>query len=241
MNWIILYLLCFFAVIGVLAVGYVLNNQANACVVKHQYKQNKKGIGPMELSPILFEKNKTPNTVLVALNAKKTNYFSSSFNAIKLSPETIYSPYLFDLAIFIRCSNQAKKQQYNYITATLYKIMSIISKLVFVLFVPIVFIAAILNISFGLEKTAKIITIISLLCYIVVFLIQLILHFIVQSKVKYIKDDIKNLEIFEEDEINILLSLVSSLNKYEFFDITRFSLGVFALLNPATIMERKEK
>ena len=122
MNWIILYLLCFFAVIGVLTIGYFLNNQAITCVKKHQYKQNKKGLGAKELADTTFKTYKLTSTALTTLRAKKTNYFSSRFNAIKLSPETIYSPYLYDLAIFFKCSNQAKKQQYNYISTMLYMV-----------------------------------------------------------------------------------------------------------------------
>ena len=241
MNWIILYILCFLAVIGVLTVGYFFNNQAIACVKKHQYKQNKKGVGAKELADTTFKTYKLTNTALTTLRAKKTNYFSSRFNAIKLSPETIYSPYLYDLAIFLRCSNQAKKQQYNYISLMFFNAFYFVSKIVSALFVPIVFIFAIINISFGLEKLAKIVTIIALICYVITFLVQLLLYFLIQSKTIKIKEDIKSLETFEDDEVSILHELTIALNKYEFFDYTRLSLGIFTLLNPATIFERKEK
>ena len=241
MNWILLYILCFCAVIAVLIVGYFLNNQAIACVKKYQYKQNKKGFGAKELADTTFKAYKLTNTALTTLRAKKTNYFSSRYNAIKLSPETIYSPYLFDLAIFLKCSNQAKKQQYNYISSMLYNIVTIISKAVSALFVPVVFIFAIINISFGLEHLANIATIVALICFVITFLIQLSLYFIIQSKTKQIKDDIKSLQTFEDDEISILYDLIIALNKYDFFDYTRLSLGIFTLLNPATIFEKKEK
>lgn len=241
MNWIILYLLCFFAVIGVLTIGYFLNNQAITCVKKNQYKQNKKGLGAKELADTTFKTYKLTSTALTTLRAKKTNYFSSRFNAIKLSPETIYSPYLYDLAIFFKCSNQAKKQQYNYISTILYNGFYFISKLISMLFVPTVFIFAIVNISFGLESLAKIVTIVALICYVATFLIQLLLYFLIQSKTSKIKEDIKSLNIFEDDEISTLHEIIIALNKYELFDYTRLSLGIFYLLNPATIFEKKEK
>ena len=155
MNWILLYILCFCAVIAVLIVGYFLNNQAIACVKKYQFKQNKKGLGAKELADTTFKAYKLTNTALTTLRAKKTNYFSSRYNAIKLSPETIYSPYLFDLAIFLKCSNQAKKQQYNYISSMLYNIVTLISKVVSALFVPVVFIFAIIKIMLAIAPIAN--------------------------------------------------------------------------------------
>ena len=143
--------------------------------------------------------------------------------------------------MFIKCAKQAKRQQYNYITTLLYSVMTFISKLVSALFVPVVFVSAILNISFGYENIAKIITIVALICYVATFLIQLILYFITQSTSHSIKDNIKNLELFEEDEVTALYELIISLNKFDFFDYTRLSLGIFTLLNPATIFEKKEK
>ena len=241
MNWILLYLLCFFAVIAVLCVGYLLNNQAVTCVKKYQYKQNKKETFAKEISTKLFEQYKLTNTGIVTLNTKKTNYFSARYNVIKLSPDAIYSPYLYNLAVFIKCAKQAKRQQYNYITTLVYSVMTFISKLVSALFVPVVFVSAILNISFGYENIAKIITIVALICYVATFLIQLILYFITQSTSHSIKDNIKNLELFEEDEVTALYELIISLNKFDFFDYTRLSLGIFTLLNPATIFEKKEK
>ena len=74
MNWILLYLLCFFAVIAVLCVGYLLNNQAVTCVKKYQYKQNKKETFAKEISTKLFEQYKLTNTGIVTLNTKKTTY-----------------------------------------------------------------------------------------------------------------------------------------------------------------------
>ena len=109
------------------------------------------------------------------------------------------------------------------------------------LFVPIVFVFAIINISFGLENLAKTVTIVALICYVITFLIQLLLYFLIQSKTAKIKEDIKSLNTFEDDEISALLELITALNKYEFFDYTRLSLGIFYLLNPATIFEKKEK
>ena len=47
--------------------------------------------------------------------------------------------------------------------------------------------------------------------------------------------------IFEDDEISALHEIIIALNKYELFDYTRLSLGIFYLLNPATIFEKKEK
>ena len=241
MNWILLYLPCFFAVIAVLSIGYLINNQAINCVKKHQYKQNKKETFAKELSVKLFEQYKLTNTGIVTLNTKKTNYFSARYNVIKLSSDATYSPYLFNLAMFIKCAKQAKRQQYNYISTLLYTVMSFISKIVSALFVPIVFVSAIMNISFGHESIAKIITIVALICYVSTFLIQLILYFVTQSTSYSIKDDIKNLEIFEDDEITALYELIISLNKFNFFDYTRLSIGIFTLLNPATIFEKKEK
>ena len=123
----------------------------------------------------------------------------------------------------------------------LYNAFYFISKIISMLFVPIVFVFAIINISFGLENLAKTVTIVALICYVITFLIQLLLYFLIQSKTAKIKEDIKSLNTFEDDEISALHELITALNKYEFFDYTRLSLGIFYLLNPATIFEKKEK
>ena len=115
-----------------------------------------------------------------------------------------------------------------------------ITKIMSMLFVPIIFVSTILNISFGLEKAAYLITLISIICYLVVFVIQLILYILDQSAVKNEVFAIKNANILEKDELKTLEYLLIALNKFEFFEWTRLSLKIFTFLNPATFFDKNQ-
>lgn len=239
MNWIVLYIISFFAVVIVLTIGYFMNKQAVSCFKTYQDKENKKGIVSKELALQLFEQNKLKSTALTTLRAKKSNYFSAKYNVIKLSPNTIYSPYLFDLAICTKCANQAKTQQYNYISSALKYIVSLISKFISIMFVPIILISSILNISFDIENITFIISLVSLIIYVVMFVIEYILYITNQLSSQKISLDLKKTGFFEKEELTDILNLITALNKFDFFSFSRLSLSIFALASPATFIKEK--
>ena len=239
MNWILLYTLSFLAIIIVLTVGYFMQSQSSSCFKHYHDNETKKGITARELSEILSHHYKLRNTAITILKAKKSNYFSAKYNVIKFSPETAYSPYLFDLAISSKCTNQAKKQQYNYISSAFLGILSFICKMITILFIPIILIFSIINISLGLETLAYTTILISLVCYAAAFLIQIILFVLLQNSTKKVKKDLKDLELFDEEEIESIYNLILALNKYNLFTHTRLSLCMFSFVNPTAFVNRR--
>lgn len=239
MNWILLYILCIVSVLAILTIGFVLNNHAQICINNYGTKENSKGITAKEFTNLMFQQNKLKNIDISSLKSKKTNYYSAKYNVIKLSPEIIYSANFYNIAICAKCTNHATKQQYTYISATLCTIFSVIAKIISLLFVPIVFICAILNISFRFEKFAYVTTIIALVCYVIMFLVQLIIYFLNQLSTKQTKIEIEKLGIFEDSDIKNIHLLHKALNKTEFFSFTRLSLSFLSLLNPATLLDKK--
>ena len=240
MDFIILYFIAALLIIAVLAIGFLLNNQARACFSAHKNETHSKGLLAKDFAEKLFAHNKLRNITLINLRAKKTNYYSAKYNVIKVLPEVASSSYLFDLAICAKCTNQATKQQYNYISSTLTFITTIFTKIVSMLFIPTILISAILNIGFELEKASYIITLTSIICYLIAFILQFVLFFIEQASVKKVVSNIKKAELLEENELKTLEYLLGVLNKFEFFDWTRLSLKIFTLLNPATILDKKQ-
>ncbi len=240
MNWIILYLISFFAIIIVLVVGYFLACQANSYFVYFRDKQCNK-VSAKELTELLVKKNGLKNVAITTLNAKKTNYYSTNYNAIKLSPETITSNHLYDLAIGTKCVQRAIHHQRFYFTSTIQIILQTIAKIFLSLFVPILLISSILNISFGLEKFAYISILVGLICFVAGFLIIFIYNFINSSTSKNSEKLLKSLKIFDESELKDLQELILALNKQDFFKHTRFSLSFFSLMSPAMIFERNRK
>ena len=241
MNLIILYVIALLLIFTVLAIGYFFNGQARICFNTHKEERNSNGIASKEFAEQLFEHNKLRNISLISLRAKKTNYYSSKYNVIKLAPEVANSDYLFDLAICAKCTNKATKQQYNYISSTLKMIANLFSKFISISFIPIVFIAAILNISFGLETASYLTTLIAIILYFIAFATELTLHFIEQVSVKKNISNIKDAKILEESELKTLEYFLSALNKFDFFDWTRLSIKIFTFLSPATIFEKSSK
>lgn len=240
MNFIILYFITALLIITVLAIGVLLNNQARACFSAHKNETHSKGLLAKDFTEQLFKHNKLRNISIINLRARKTNYYSAKYNVIKVLPEVANSHYLFDLAICAKCTNRATKQQYNYISSTLTLITTIFAKIVSMLFIPTILISAILNIGFELEKVSYIISLVSIICYLSVFIIQFVLYFIEQSSVKKIVSNIQKTNLLDKNELKTLEYLLIALNKFEFFDWTRLSLKIFTLLNPATILDRKQ-
>lgn len=238
MDLIILYIIAILLVFAVLAIGYLLNGQARICFNTHKNETNSKGLTSNEFAEHLFKHNKLRNISLITLRAKKTNYYSAKYNVIKVTPEVANSIYLFDLAICAKCTNKAIKQQYNYISSTIKMIANLFTKIISFIFIPVVLIAAILNISFGLENASFLITLITIILYLLAFVIQLILHCIEQSSVKKNISNIKNAKILEDAELKTLEYYLIALNKFEFFDWTRISIKIFTFLSPATIFDK---
>ena len=241
MNWIILYTLDFLIIIAVLCIGFFINNNAVSFFDKHKDLENSKQITASEFSNLLFAYNKLKNINLITLRSKKTNYYSAKYNVIKVAPEVANSIFLFDLAICARCTHQATRQQYNYISSALKLIFDTLAKIVSILLIPITLICAILNISFGLEKISFIISLSFLICYVFVFVIQLVLFFVSQSTTKQIVSNIEKMQILNDSDLKIIDDSLKAINKFNFFNFTRLSLKIFELASPATIFGKSEK
>ena len=240
MNLVILYVLCFFAIMVSLLTGYFVSRKAQGCLEELANFENEKAIVSKEFSNIVIKNNKLKNLAILPLRAKKTNYYCAKYNVIKLSPNTLYSGKLIDLAISARCLNQAKRQQTFYISSTLWSLTLAISKFFMLAFLPTVLISAILNITFGLKTIAYFSTLVALICFCIAFLIHFIYYFIDNATNKQTIIDISETSIFNEHEITALYILLHSLSQQDFFRISRLSLKFASLINPAHYAEPED-
>lgn len=238
MDWITLYILDFITILLFLGVGFIFNNQAKVCYVKLKTEKNSKDITSKEFSELLFRQNKLNSIGIRILKSKKTNYYSPNYNVIKLAPEVADSTYLFDIAICTKCTIQATNQQYHYFSSTIKQLLIILSRIFLVLFVPAIFISSILNISFSIEKVSYLISIISLLSVYFAFLIRLVMLFGDNYSAKKHIEILKKLNLFEDNELKNINSLLIALNKFEFFDFTRLLLKIFKFANPGFLLDK---
>ena len=240
MNWILLYCLCIASLVTVLSCGYYFNVLAKKQITPYLEKENSKGLLVKEFAYLMFNHYKLRNIDITTLHAKKTNFYSIKYNVIKLSPEVTHSKTLTDIALCTKCITQAKNQQYHYLISTLNLIFSVISKFITILLIPIILICAILNISFELSSFSYILTLITLICYVSIFIIQLIIHFIKQNSIKKTYNSLKKLETFNENEITSIINILVALNNQDFFLYTRYTLKFISLASPTTFFDKKQ-
>ena len=107
--------------------------------------------------------------------------------------------------------------------------------LVSILFIPIILVFSIINISLSLETVANITILIAFICYVIAFIIQIILFILFQNSTKKVKEELASLDKFDENEIESIYSLILALNKYDFFTYTRLSLSMFSFLSPTAL------
>lgn len=232
---VILYIISILAVILVLFTGYILRVNANRPFFINEGIGSKIKLTSHELVEKLIKKNKLTNLAVTKLDASKTNYYSVKYNAIKLAPTTYHSYELSSLAISASCANEAKTSQKQTFLVLAKNFFDIICKVVATLFIPTALICAIIHTS-NANIVYYYILLYSLIAYISSFIIEILILIFDLITVKKCNKDLKELEVFDDEEYKIVTSQIKAIYMLKFFEYTRFTFKFFTLASPDTIV-----
>lgn len=235
MNVILIYILSIIAIILFPMIGYFLYiiflNKSNSS----KFTANSFCVSGNELIENLAKKHKLSNLKTVKLDAKKTNYFYPKYNVIKLSPETYYASDTKSLANCIFYENQARLCQQKTLLYLLKTALNFTANLLSAIFIPAILILSIINTT-NPSATIQLIMLIFLICYAVSFVLQIIMLLCDIISLKKYKPELKNLNIFSEDEIIELAKNLNQICFYNFYKNTRKVYVFLALTNPDNIL-----
>ncbi len=236
MNILVLYLLSLVIVFLVLTVGFFVGVKSLTFFQDNE-DLSTKNITASELANKLIERNKLININITCLKSKKTNYYSSNYNVIKLSPDVKDSTSLSSLAISSHCTNQARLNQRFGFIYLIKNFFSFISKIFPTIFIPLVLISAIID-NATTSNLPALLILIALIGTVISLLIQIIILIFELNSTKKIIKDISHLNLFTNEEIKKLSHMILGLCKINFFKFSRVILTVFSLLNPDHIFRK---
>lgn len=236
MSIIIIYLLCFFAMLAVYCTGTFLRSSAMNLLSRTKGKFSSNLIIGGELLLALSKQAKLKNLTIIKLKAKKTNYYSFKYNVIKLSPVTHASYELSQLSIVSHCYGQAKLSQNHSLFYMFRLFFNFVSKLVSALFLPILLICAIINVK-SESAVLRTILLITMLLFLVCFIIQLLDYLINVLTAKKIVSDLKSTNLLTESEIEIMSEQLRSICKIVFYDYSRFVFVFLKLASPDILFQ----
>lgn len=235
---ILLYILSFTMIILVLSVGYFINQSSKKNLDKFSSATSEQNITGKELANKLITQNNLKNVKVVNLKSNHTNYYSLQYNVLKFDPEIANSTTLLSLATSAYHTNKAKFHQKHTLFSIIRTIFNYIFKAISAIFLPLVLICAILNISSSTHAPMFAI-LFSLIFYCLAFIVELIFLVIeLKNTKKYIKD-LKDTKLFNENELEILKTNLKIVTKYYFFSYTRWTLAIFWLISPDFIFRQK--
>ncbi len=234
MNILWLYIICIGMLFLVLATGYIVSGNCSKILNSNTNISNSNDITGKELTETLINKNSLLNINITNLNAKKTNYYSLKYNVIKVAPEINNSTSLTALAISSNLANDARLGQKRTLIYCLKLIVSFISKLCSIIFVPTVLICAIINAS-TTSNIPSIIIWITLILYASSLASKLTILCFEFISINKLTKDLESLRLFNKDEITTLKSLLHSLSRLDFWNYTIKSIAFFNLASPNLI------
>lgn len=240
MNIIWLYLISLGTVFLVLSTGYFVNYKGSNLLKLHSSSINSIEITGSKLSEMLIAKNKLLKIHITNLNSKHTNYFSLKYNVIKVSPEINSSTSLSALALSSYLANQARLGQKKTILYCLKLIISFITKLCSIVFIPVVLVCAIIYASHQ-SSIINMIILISLIAYSSSLIFQLIILCFELISTKKLNNDIASLKLFTNEELKQISTLTRAICTNRFFDYTKSSLFFFSLASPNLISMNSSK
>lgn len=236
MNILLLYLLSICMVIIMLVSGYLVGFRSSI-IFDEAEDFSSNNITSTDMAENLISKNNLLNVNITRLNSKKTNYYSASYNVIKLSPTVKDSTQLSALAISGFCANQARLSQKYSFLYLMKTVFSFISKLFPIIFIPLVLICAILSSSVNLGILTLLI-LIALIGTLISFIIQIIIFIFELKSTKRLIKDIASLNKLTEEELNTISTLLKGICKINFYKFTRLILKFLILISPDFIFRQ---
>lgn len=238
MNIVLVYVLCLASLLLIPEIGIIFRFYS-----KKQFSLNegiglKKEINGHDLLVVLSKQNKLNNLKITKLSAKKTNYYSSTYNVIKLSPVTYHSYELSQLSITSHCYRRAKLAQKHTFIYIAYTCIHALTKSVALILLPSTICCAILNSLTNKSFPTLILTVI-LIAYFASFVVELILYLIKIYTTKIVLNDLKRSMLFEPGELEIVSKQMKCICNLEMFEFTNQTYFILKIFNPDLIFKSK--
>lgn len=240
MNIVLIYLLCLGAILIIPEVGIIFRIRAKKQISADEGIGLKKEINGHDLLVILAKQNRLKNLKITKLQARSTNYYSSRYHVIKLSPITYHSYELSQLSIASHCYRRAKLAMEHTFLYLSYTCIHTLAKTISLIFLPSLICCAIIN-SFVSSSIPTLILTIILIAYFVSFIIELILYLIKLGRTNSVIQDLKRSTLFEDSELEIVSKQLKCICNLEVFDFTNQTFFIFKLLSPDLIFHQNKK
>lgn len=240
MNIVLIYVLCLVSILLIPEVGIIFRIYSKKRFTADEGIGLKKEINGHDLLMVLSKQNQLRNLKITKLNAKSTNYYSSKYNVIKLSPITYHSYELSQISIASHCYRRAKFAQHHTFFYLAYTCLHTLAKLISLIFLPSLICCAILNAMTNKTFPALILTIV-LIAYVASFVIELILYLIKLGRTKSIVKDLGRSTLFETSELEIVSKQLKCICNLEFFDFTNQTFFIFKIFNPDLLFNTNKK
>lgn len=240
MNIILIYISCLVALFVALLVGFILSRHIDFAMEESKNQILSSNLSGEELTKILIDLYNLKNVKIIKLNAKKTNYYSSKYNVIKLSERSLDGNDLNSLTTCASVANKARFVQHHTFSFLLDTALTFLSKLFFVSFIPLILVFSILNANTPKIKAWKIAMFVLLICFSFAFLFSIIKYFIKKAHINSCINKIKEAKIFIPKESEELKLELQNLNNLELFNSLQQSLAFFKLFSPDFVFHVKK-
>ena len=241
MKIITIYIISFVCLFLELLTGFIVGKTSFYNNNKDDENEEKNRLNGKELTNQLISFYKLKNVKIARLNTNKTNYYSSKYNAIKLSPSSLDETDLSNQATCVYVTNQAKFVQDHTLLHILSTALSFLSKIFLVSFIPITLIFSIINISKQNLNFPAIVILVSLTCFVFAFIFASIKFLIKILFTKNCLKKVKTTNLFDDKDFEILKKELLNLDKEDYINFLYTSLAFFKLFSPDFIFARHEK
>lgn len=241
MNIIIIYIFCFVSLFAQLLAGFIAGKTISDSKIKDEDDNQKNRLTGKELTDKLSNFYKLKNVKIARLNSKKTNYYSSKYNAIKLSPSSLDETDLSNQTTCVYVTNQACFAQNHTLLYILDTALSLLSKIFLVSFIPITLIFSIINVSKQNLTYPTTVIFIALICFVFAFVYASIRFLIKTLFTKNCLKKIKTTNLFDEKDFENLKIKLFNLEKKDYMNFLYTSLAFFKLFSPDFIFASHEK
>lgn len=234
LAWI--YIICLITIFLVTEIGALLKISSQKRFHNDEGIGSKKQVIGINLVNKLIEQCSLKNVKISKLNASKTNYYSFKYNVIKLAPVTYYSYEFSQLSIVSHCFRQAKFAQKHTFFSMIYIFLHKLSKITACMILPIILIFSIIT-SIVNANYCKWIIFVAIMVYLLFSLIEFSLFFIKKIRTKYLLTDLRKINLFDNDELEIMEKQLKSIANLEFYEFSSSTLFIFKLFNPDIIFK----
>ena len=233
MNWIIIYVIAAALLLFAIIFSNILKTKADFVFGNLSDFSPEINISSGDYAKhILKDIENTKSVKVVKFDGKKTNFYSSKYNVIKLSTEKSTSKLLNDLCLSAFLSTEAHLANFGKIFFKTKWLTKPIISAIYYMFLPLIFICAILNISSSLTNVSFYVSILALSLFILAFVFNLIFLAIEKKATKKTLEFFKKTNALNEDELKMAAESLNSIVYQNFVENTSNIFGIFKLMVP---------